>query len=300
MKTILKCSKLNKYIKDKHIIKDLNLELEEGDILGFIGPNGAGKTTTMKLILGLQKTDSGTIEINGYNIKDNFKQAISKVGAIIEYPDLYSYLTGYQNLKLIMNMYKDIEEEYVQKLIKMVGLENRINDKISTYSLGMLERLAIAASLINKPNILILDEPTNGLDPEGIRDLRILLKKLSKEDNIAILISSHNLSELDNLCNKICIIQNGTIIENKTNKELKKEINNNIIFKVSSTKKIPKILKEAKILSSEKFIISLQDNKIPELINKLIKENIKIYRIEEQNVSLEDVFLNKTGGNKID
>ena len=195
MKKLLECQNLCKSFGKKQILKNVSFEIDEGDILAFIGPNGSGKTTTIKLILGLQSIDEGKVIINGYDIKKDFVKAISNVGAIVENPDTYMYLTGWQNLKLIANMYKGITNEKIMEIVKLVDLEKRINDKVSKYSLGMRQRLGIARALINNPNILILDEPTNGLDPEGIKDLRILLKKLAKE-GLGILISSHNLAEL--------------------------------------------------------------------------------------------------------
>ena len=181
MKKLLECQNLYKSFGKKQILKDVSFEIDEGDILAFIGPNGSGKTTTIKLILGLQSIDKGKVTINGFDVKKNFVKSIEKVGAIVESPDTYMYLTGWQNLKLTANLYKDVSDEKIKEIVKLVDLEGRINDKVSKYSLGMRQRLGIARALINEPNVLILDEPTNGLDPEGIKDLRNLLKKLAKE-----------------------------------------------------------------------------------------------------------------------
>ena len=221
---ILKCDNLHKSFRKKEILKGVSLNVSSGDILGFIGPNGAGKTTTIKLILGLQKIGSGSVTINGFDIKKNFEKAISKVGAIIENPDLYMYLSGYDNLKLIANLYSNVDKSRIDEVVKLVGLENRINDKVGKYSLGMRQRLGVAQAILHKPNLLILDEPTNGLDPEGIRDLRNLLVKLAKEENMGILISSHNLAELESFCNKVCIIKNGVIVETSDIEEVKRKL----------------------------------------------------------------------------
>ena len=198
--TVLKCNKLNKKFGKKHILRDVSFEIRKGDILGFIGPNGAGKTTTIKLVLGLQSITSGNVLINGFDIEKQFTKAIEKVGAIVENPDLYMYLSGYENLKLISKLYKGIDKKRIDEVVKLVKLENRINDKVSKYSLGMRQRLGIAQAILHRPSLLILDEPTNGLDPEGIKEMRELLVDLAKKENMAILISSHNLAELDNLC----------------------------------------------------------------------------------------------------
>lgn len=176
----LKCEKLHKKIGKKEILKGVSMQVEKGDILGFIGPNGAGKTTTIKLILGLQSITEGKVEINGYDVEKNFTKAIESVGAIVENPDLYMYLSGYENLKLISHLYENIDEKRIQEVVKLVGLENRIQDKVSKYSLGMRQRLGVAQAILHRPKLLILDEPTNGLDPEGIKSMRELLIRVSK------------------------------------------------------------------------------------------------------------------------
>ena len=246
MNTILKCENLNKKFGKKQILKNVSLEVNEGDILGFIGPNGAGKTTTIKMILGLQSIDSGNVYINNYNIKKEYEKAIEKVGAIVENPDLYMYLTGYENLKLIQNLYKNVSKERINEVVKLVKLNTRINDKVSKYSLGMRQRLGIAAALINKPNLLILDEPTNGLDPEGIKELRDILKKLAQKENVGIIISSHNLSELESFCNKIVIIKNGEIVEENKLSDFKK-IEESYIIEVDNITKTIIILKKRNV-----------------------------------------------------
>ncbi len=298
--TILKCESLNKSFGKKKILKDVSFTIKKGDILGFIGPNGSGKTTTIKLILGLNSIDSGNVTINGFDIKKDFESAIKGVGAIVENPDMYMYLSGYENLKLVANMY-NVSSSKIDEVVKLVKLEGRIKDKVSKYSLGMRQRLGIAQALINSPNLLILDEPTNGLDPEGIKELRDLLKNLAKKENIAVLISSHNLAELDSFCNKVCIIQNGTIIESNEVKKLKKEVSNSTyIFEVSNSTLVNNLIDNIKVLDSTHFSIKSKKEEIPNIITKLINNNILIYEVYENKISLEEAFLNKTGGNKID
>ena len=222
IKNVLECDNVCKKIGKKQIRDNITLSLKEKDILGVIGANGAGKTTIIKVLLGLQKMNSGTVKINGFNIKKDFEKSILNVGAIVETPEAYSHLTAYQNLKIIARQYKNIKKERILEVIKLVGLEHRVNDKVSKYSLGMKQRLGIAMAILNNPNLLILDEPTNGLDPEGIKDLRELIINLSQNNNMAILISSHNLAEIEKICNKICIIDHGKIVEEKNIKEIKK------------------------------------------------------------------------------
>lgn len=296
MKKLLECQNLCKSFGKKQILKNVSFEIDEGDILAFIGPNGSGKTTTIKLILGLQSIDEGKVIINGYDIKKDFVKAISNVGAIVENPDTYMYLTGWQNLKLIANMYKGITNEKIMEIVKLVDLEQRINDKVSKYSLGMRQRLGIARALINNPNILILDEPTNGLDPEGIKDLRILLKKLAKE-GLGILISSHNLAELESFCNKVLIIDEGTIIETSEVKEFKNN-GNKYVFSVSDTKDLS--IEGMYEVTKDKFSFNGDKEDIASIIKTLVKKNIDIYEVHMQELTLEEAFLKKTGGKKND
>ena len=269
---ILKCEKLNKNFGKKQILKNVNLEINKGDILGFIGPNGAGKTTTIKLILGLQSITSGKVLINGHDVAKDFTKAIERVGAIVENPDLYMYLSGYENLKLIANLYNNIDEKRIQEVISLVKLEKRIKDKVSKYSLGMRQRLGIAQAIIHKPNLLILDEPTNGLDPEGIKEIRDLLLELAEKEEMAILISSHNLAELDNLCNKVSIVKNINGLKNK----------------------------KIEVIDNQNITIEISKSEVPEIVKILVEQSVKIYSIREKEISLEEAFLKKTGGNVIE
>ena len=301
-KEILKCENLHKKIGKKEILKGISLELDEGDILGFIGPNGAGKTTTIKLILGLQSITSGKVFINDYDIERDFEKAIAKVGSIVENPDLYMYMSGYDNLKLIANLYKTVDKKRIDEVVNLVGLENIIHDKVSKYSLGMRQRLGVAQAILHKPTLLILDEPTNGLDPEGIKSMRELLVKLAKEEHMAILISSHNLAELESFCNKVCIIKNGVIIETSDIQDVKKEVSDGyFIFEVNDTKQAKLLLgNDSTIIDESKIRVSTKKENVPDLVKKLVLQDIKIYSAVEDILTLEDAFLKKTGGNIIE
>lgn len=298
---ILKCNGIYKDIHGKIIIKDVTFDIKEGEILGFIGPNGAGKTTTIKLILGLQKITKGNIQINGYDVEKNFEKAIQKVGSIVENPDLYMYMSGYANLKLVANLYENVDKKRIDEVVKLVGLENRIKDKVSKYSLGMRQRLGIAQAILHKPNLLILDEPTNGLDPEGIKQVRELIVKLSKEEKMAVMISSHNLSEIENVCNRICIIKNGVVVEESNLEDLKKETSNNeYIMEVDKPNAIKEIIQKNVQINNNKVTIEAEREEIPGIVNKLVENKIKLYSITENTLSLEDAFIKKTGGNVIE
>ena len=210
------------------------------------------------------------------------------------------YLTGYENLKLQASLYANIKEDSLTNIIRLVGLENRIYDKVSKYSLGMRQRLGIAISLVNNPNLLILDEPTNGLDPEGIKELRELLLKLSKR-GMGILISSHNLSELESFCNKVCIISKGEIIEENSISKIKEVDENKYIIKLNDTKKTKKLLNSNDKIVDDNYIEVIKDEKeIAEFIKVLVNNNLDIYEVKKEVLTLEEAFMNRAGGKKID
>lgn len=288
---LLKCKNLSKKIDKKEILKNINIEINEGDVIGLIGPNGSGKTTLIKCLVGLQKSN-GIIKINGFDLKNDFEAFIGRVGAIVENPDFYNYMTGLDNLKLKSRLYS-ISNKKVLELVKLVGLENNINNKVSTYSLGMKMRLAICYALINNPNIIILDEPTNGLDPEGILLLKNIIKKLSKM-KVSILISSHLLSQIESMCNKIIIIKSGEIIEKSNIEKIKN--NNSYIFEVSDTKEINLSFKNI-ILNDKQLKVFCNKEFIPLIIESLVKSKIDIYSVKEENISLEEIFMKKIGEN---
>ena len=207
---VLEVNNLKKTIGKREIIKGVSFEINSGEIFGFLGPNGAGKTTTIRMLVGLIKPTDGEIKICGYDLKRDTSKALKEVGAVVENPELYKYLSGRENLMQIAIIRK-ISKEQVEATIKLVGLENRIDDKVRKYSLGMKQRLGLAASLLSRPKLLILDEPTNGLDPSGILDFREVVQKAAREIDMAVFVSSHILSEVQNLCDKVAFINDGVI-----------------------------------------------------------------------------------------
>ncbi len=301
MTKILEVENLNKFFGKKQVLKNVSFSIDEGEILGFIGPNGAGKTTTIKLILGLQSISSGKVTINGFDIVKDFEKAIVKVGAIVENPDSYMYLSGRKNLELIANMYKGITKERIDEVVEITGLKNRINDKVSKYSLGMRQRLGIAASIINKPNLLILDEPTNGLDPEGIKELRDLLKNLAKKEKMGILISSHNLAELESFCTDVCIIKSGEVITTSSIKNFKKNDKSYYLIELDDISKIEKELSKDDVVIDNTHIRVLREkDELATLIKDLVNKDVKVYEVKLLEMTLEEAFLKRAGGNIID
>lgn len=221
-KVILDVNNLSKKFKNFTAVDNISFQLHSGEILGFLGPNGAGKTTTIKMITGLVKSNSGSITINGYDINKDFEDAMSNVGAIVETPHLYENMTGYENIKFFSNLCKNATKEHIEECIKLSGLKNRLNDKVKNYSLGMKQRLGLTIALLNNPKLLILDEPTNGLDPIVIKVLREFLKDLAHNKNLSILVSSHILTEMELLCDKVLIITNGKMRCIKSMEEINK------------------------------------------------------------------------------
>ncbi|MBR6779119.1 MAG: ABC transporter ATP-binding protein [Clostridia bacterium] len=293
---VLSVQNLTKAYGQKKVVNNVSFSIFSGQIFGFVGPNGAGKSTTIKMITGLIPITEGTVKICGYNISRNFKRAISNVGAVVEMPHLYPYLSGYKNLKIFAGFYGKSAERRIDKIVKLVGMENRIHDKVSTYSLGMKQRLGIAQALLNKPKLLILDEPTNGLDPNGIVEIRNILKVLAEKENMAIIISSHNLAQLEQTCDTIGVISNGRLIENKTMQQIETMV---------STKQRVQLLcnypNYAAMLVNKKYklkskvignsiYLPLKETNIATVISYLTFKKVKIYGIKKIQKSLEEIY----------
>lgn len=255
------------------------------------------------MILGLLSIDEGEIKVNGYSTKKEFEKAMSYIGGIVENPDLYGYMSGWDNLKLYARIRK-VGNERIEEVVKLVGLDNRIKEKVSKYSLGMKQRLGLALTLLHKPKVLILDEPTNGLDPAGIKDLRRILKDLALKENTAIFVSSHLLSEMELMCDKVAVIENGKIIKIQKLKEDAEEVQEHIsdyILEIDNSKKTIDILKQNNYDAQEVkdnivVITKVNKEKMPFAIKILVQNDINIYTVTEKTKSLEDVFFGITKG----
>lgn len=287
---VLECNKVFKKIGHHVIVSDLSFSLKEGDILGFIGPNGAGKTTSIKLMLGLQSLSGGSVKILGYDIKKDFVKAIRQVGAIVENPDLYMYLTGYENLKIAAVFYQ-VDKNRIDEVVRLVGLEDRIHDAVKNYSLGMRQRLGIAVAILHRPKLLILDEPMNGLDPEGIKDLKNILTTLARDYSMAIIISSHILSELESFCTRICIFSKGRVEKDASIAEIKRITEKERYCLEVSDTNLDSILTSYQVLDNEHIEVSTTRENIVNILKALLLNDIFVYEVKREVLSLEDVFL---------
>lgn len=298
---VLQVSGVKKKIGKREIIKDLNLEVKEGEIFGFLGPNGAGKTTTIRMLVGLIAPTEGEIKICGESVQTNKEKALANVGAVVENPELYKYLSGRENLMQIARIRK-VSRKEVEELVELVGLKDRINDKVSKYSLGMKQRLGLAAALIGSPKLLILDEPTNGLDPSGIIDFREVVKKAAKERGMAVFISSHILSEVQNLCDRVAFINHGVIksVEEIHNNTMDTDMDS-MTLRVSNKELAVEILKSFKSVMSAKIVedeinFIVKHGEVNKILNELILKDIYVEEIYKNRKGLEQRYMELVEG----
>lgn len=294
-KVVLKVNNLSKVYKERSAVECLNFCLYEGEIVGFIGSNGAGKSTTIKLITGLIKPTTGEVYICGQDIK-NREKALANIGAIVEAPHFYEYLTAKQNLEYFASYFDKVDKNRIEEMLKLVGLFDRKNDKVGKYSLGMKQRLGIAQALLNNPKLLILDEPTNGLDAEGIVEIRHFLQDIAKKTNVTIFISSHILSELQNLCDRFIIIDNGKIKDEFTKQTISsKSMAINTFINVDKPTLASQLLKAHFNISSKQkenklYFFAEKENRA-KIIKLLTSNKIEVYGIGNVKVALEQKFL---------
>lgn len=297
LKAVVELQQLSKTIKGKEIIKNVNLSLYAGQITGFLGPNGAGKTTTIRMMTGLMKPTSGDVLIEGKSITKEFEKAISNVGVIVENPEMYKFMSGYKNLQHFANMHPNITKERINEVIHQVGLEKRIHEKVKTYSLGMRQRLGLAQALLHRPKFLILDEPTNGLDPAGIHDLRQHLRKIAEQEQVAIIVSSHLLSEIELMCDRIAIIQNGVL----TNIREMNETETSYYQLELEGDAVGCLQTHGYTFTQNEqlFKVEIDRQNVPTLLQQLMDANVQVYQVAPFHESLEDQFLAMTGGGQI-
>jgi ABC-2 type transport system ATP-binding protein len=296
----LELKNLTKKIKSKTIVDDLSFSVREGEIFGLLGPNGAGKTTTIRMIVGLISITDGDVFINGTNVRGNYEKAMEQVGAIVENPQLYDFMSGYKNLMQYARIMPGVTKERIDEVIKLVDLEYAIHDKVKTYSLGMRQRLGVAQALLHKPNVLILDEPTNGLDPQGIYDLRNYLRMLAN-NGTSVIVSSHMLAEMQMMCDRVAIIQHGKLvrIDEITNQEDEADVKVHFQIEGDLTQ-AKQVLSDmnpelAVAESGNELIVQTSDVKsIAEINKQLVLAGILIVGIQRKTKTLEERFLEMT------
>lgn len=282
------------------IIKNVSFDVYPGEVFGFLGPNGAGKTTTIKMVMGFLTPDKGDIIINGTDIKDDYETAMSNLGGIVENPEMYRDLTGRTNLKMYARLHDGVTDERVNEVISLVGMTQRIDEKIKSYSLGMKQRVGLAQAILHKPRVLILDEPTNGLDPAGIKELRDILCHLAHNDGVAVIISSHLLSEMELMCDRVGIISNGTMLGVKPIKDLLEHANGGTVSFRFLTNDIDlslsilsgKFSKAITNVTSGYLDLNIPFECVPLVNRKLVSGGVSIYGITQNTASLEEAFMN--------
>lgn len=301
---ILEVNSVSKKLGKREIVKDISFDIEEGEIFGFLGPNGAGKTTTIRMLVGLISPDKGNILIMGKDVQKNRVEALRKAGVIVENPDLYGDLSGRENLIAFAKMYGNISKEKIEEVIEQVGLKDRIDDKVKKYSLGMKQRLGLGQAILCDPKLLILDEPTNGLDPIGIMEFRNIVKKLAKENGTAVFISSHILAEIQQVCDKVAFIDGGEI-------KAVEEVNGfnavkfeTIILVTNETNKCEELIRNLTYVhevkkEKEKLTIMIDKGFSPKLAAYLVKNGIDIEEMYKKHMILEERFMEITQGGKV-
>ncbi|MDP4098941.1 ABC transporter ATP-binding protein [Paenibacillus sp. P96] len=296
---VVRLQGVTKIKSSRTLVDNLTLDIPAGQVFGFLGPNGAGKTTTIRMMVGLISLTEGDIHICGHSIKRDFERAIATVGAIVENPEMYKFMTGYQNLLHYARMNPGVTRERIEEAVRLVGLEGRIRDKVKTYSLGMRQRLGVAQAILHRPKLLILDEPTNGLDPQGIRELRDYLRHLSRSEGTTIFVSSHLLSEMELMCDSVAIIQNGRLMGvRELNTTVRAPELSRVAFEVNDPQQAQSIAGGG-LIEEGSLILELNMEDTADLNARLAAAGIKVYSIHRSVRTLEDQFLEMTGGGTI-
>ncbi|MEK4059299.1 MULTISPECIES: ABC transporter ATP-binding protein [Paenibacillus] len=314
---ILSVEGVRKKIGRKWIIDDVTFDVKQGEIFGFLGPNGAGKTTTIRMLVDLIRPSEGKITVCGYNVNREPEKALQYVGSIVENPEVYTYLTGWENLQHFARMQPGVDKARIAEVVDIVRLDQRIHDKVSTYSLGMRQRLGIAQALLGRPRLLILDEPTNGLDPKGIKELREFIRELAAE-GLAVFVSSHLLSEIQLLCDRVAIISKGRVLAVGGVNELVARNSPYVLWDLEPLNRARTILAgrpDIKLLELDEvtlddsviagmgansLITVMDEDLIPEIVAVLVTAEVEVSAVHKINPTLEQLFLKLTEGETID
>jgi len=297
----LTATNLTKIIGDKTIVDNVSFEIQRGEIFGFLGPNGAGKTTTIRMLVGLIKPTSGRVTICGFDQRHQFEDAMRCVGCIVENPDLYRFMTGRENLEHFARMLR-VSRSEIERVADLVSLAHRLDQRVGTYSLGMRQRLGIAQALLGDPKLLILDEPANGLDPAGIREIRELLRRLASEREMSIFISSHLLAEIELTCDRVAIIHKGRILREGSVRELissRREME----LRVDDIARAVTIATDRNLTyrtDTDRIWIAIEEPDAPPVITAFVDAGINVFHAQRRTQSLEEMFLEATGGESVD
>ena len=300
---VLTTDSLVKRIGNRTIIDHLSIQVQKGEIFGFLGPNGAGKTTTIKMITGLSKITSGKITVCGKDIRSDYEGYMANIGAIVEEPQLYKYLSGLDNLKFYASMYPHLPKGRVEEVTQITGLQNRMRDKVKTYSLGMRQRLGIAQALLHQPQLLILDEPTNGLDPAGMKEIRDFLKFLCHQYGTTVFVSSHQLAEMQQMCDRVAVIQNGKLLGVHTVAEMTGKSGagacaNIVTDRLDQAAEWLRqhLHKEVQAQEGHLFVAA-EYEEFPAIASSLIEGGFRLYTMQMgRQATLEESFIKMTGG----
>ncbi|MEK5040269.1 ABC transporter ATP-binding protein [Sporosarcina sp. FSL K6-3457] len=295
---IIETKKLTKKFGSRRVVNHVDLQVKKGEIYGFLGPNGAGKTTTIRMLLGLARPTQGSIQIFGKDIRKDKLSILSKVGSLVEYPSYYGHLTAYENLEAV-RILLDAPKSRIEEVLSIVRLTKDAKRPVKGFSLGMKQRLGIATALLGNPELLILDEPTNGLDPSGIIEIRELIKSMPKEHGITIVVSSHLLSEIDQMATQVGIISKGQMIFQDSISTLRAQSTSKINVTVNNAESAWKTLLthgyKTDFIQNKLVIENCADQNVAEIVKSLVQNDYSIYRVEEERKSLEEIFLELTG-----
>lgn len=300
--SVLTIKDATKSFGKKTAVDHVSFELHPGEVFGFLGPNGAGKTTLIKMVMGFIRPDEGTIIINGYDRKTHYEQAMASIGGIVENPEMYGNLSARLNLEMYARLHDNVPKERIDEVLEMVGLSERANEAVRKYSLGMKQRIGLAQALLHRPKVLILDEPTNGLDPAGIHQLRDILKRCAHEEGVAVMVSSHLLSEMQLMCDRIGIIRNGKLLQICSIDELMTQAQGSVYrIKTSDPLKAKEILSKQSDerifnLTSDTLDIEIDEKNINDCVRELVNAGSDILGVQKVESSLEEAFLEITGG----
>ena len=304
MSEVLRLENVCKSFGHRPVVKNVSFAVGEGEIFGFLGPNGAGKTTTIKMVLGLLAADSGTILVNGHDIENDFEAAMSGISGIVENPDMYGYLSGYDNL-MIQARACGADPRRIDEVVTLVGMQMRIKEKFKSYSLGMKQRLGVAQALLHNPKIMILDEPTNGLDPAGIKEFRDLLRHLAHQRGLSVMVSSHILQEMQLMCDTVGIINNDELLRVGTIEELSR-LNTGNIYRYSlrpmedAVRLAQQHLSDRLVGVGPDFIdLHIAEEEVGNVNCRFMENGITIYGLAAQGNSLEQIFMSITGGGNV-